>query len=72
MEVGRRVPCIGNWGVVVGKYWVAWDCCCGKKILGDFSNPGYMCLRRGYFVGVGHSFALHWHAQCLGKQIHTQ
>ena len=72
MEVGCRVSCIGNRGVVVGKHWVVWDCCCGRRNLGDFSNRGYMCFRRGYFMGIGHCFALHWHAQRLGKWIDTQ
>jgi len=48
VAVGRREPCIENQEVVVGKYWGAWDCYCGRRNLGDFSNWGYMYLRRGY------------------------
>jgi len=53
VEVGRRKPCIKNQEVVVRKYWGAWDCCYDKRTLGDFSNRGYIYLRKGYFVGVG-------------------
>ena len=73
-ELGRRGPYIGNQEVEAGieRGWVARGCCCGRRNLDDFSNRGCMCLSRGCFVGVGHKFSLHWHAQRLGKQISTQ
>jgi len=59
VEVELREPYIENQEAGVEWHWVEWDCCCGRRNLDDFYNLGYRCLSRGYFVGVGCSFALH-------------
>ena len=44
-------PYIGNQKAEVEGHWEEWDCYFGKRNYDDFSNWGYMCLTRGYFVG---------------------
>jgi len=50
--VGYRKLCSESWAIGVEEHWVAQDCYCGRRNLGNFFNRGCRCSSTGCFVRV--------------------